>query len=81
MIGKEMSYRNFKRDIEDVYKRQKWAIAYKYPPEEAVTKIEKIIVSMGRTGVLTHSFPTRRSSDLYLVYDCFGIFKSRTERI
>lgn len=36
-------------------KDPKWAIAYKYPPEEAVTKIEKIIVSMGRTGVLTPS--------------------------
>lgn len=28
-------------------KDPKWAIAYKYPPEEAVTKIEKIVVSMG----------------------------------
>lgn len=36
-------------------KDPKWAIAYKYPPEEAVTKIEKIVVSMGRTGVLTPS--------------------------
>lgn len=36
-------------------KDPKWAMAYKYPPEEAVTKIEKIVVSMGRTGVLTPS--------------------------
>lgn len=36
-------------------KDPKWAIAYKYPPEEAETKIEKIIITMGRTGVLTPS--------------------------
>ncbi len=33
----------------------KWATAYKYPPEEAETRIEKIVVTMGRTGVLTPS--------------------------
>ena len=31
----------------------KWAVAYKYPPEEAKTRIIKIITSVGRTGVLT----------------------------
>lgn len=36
-------------------KDPKWAIAYKYPPEEAVTKVERIVVTMGRTGVLTPS--------------------------
>lgn len=36
-------------------KDPKWAMAYKYPPEEAVTRIEKIVVTMGRTGVLTPS--------------------------
>lgn len=36
-------------------KDPKWAIAYKYPPEEAVTRIERIVVTMGRTGVLTPS--------------------------
>ncbi len=33
----------------------KWATAYKYPPEEAETRIERIVVTMGRTGVLTPS--------------------------
>ena len=33
----------------------KWATAYKYPPEEAVTQVLRIIVTMGRTGVLTPS--------------------------
>ncbi len=34
-------------------KTPKWAVAYKFPPEEQRTKLEKIEVSMGRTGVLT----------------------------
>ena len=36
-------------------KDPKWATAYKYPPEEAVTRVERIVVTMGRTGVLTPS--------------------------
>ena len=36
-------------------KDPKWAMAYKYPPEEAETTVERIIVTMGRTGVLTPS--------------------------
>lgn len=31
----------------------RWAVAYKYPPEEARTRITDIIISVGRTGVLT----------------------------
>jgi len=31
----------------------KWAIAYKYPPEEKPTKLLDITVQVGRTGVLT----------------------------
>ena len=31
----------------------RWAAAYKYPPEEAKTRITDIIISVGRTGVLT----------------------------
>lgn len=36
-------------------KDSRWAMAYKYPPEEAETKVEKIVVTLGRTGVLTPS--------------------------
>lgn len=36
-------------------KDPRWAMAYKFPPEEAVTKVEDIIVTLGRTGVLTPS--------------------------
>ena len=31
----------------------KWAVAYKYPPEEKITKLLKIAINVGRTGVLT----------------------------
>ena len=31
----------------------RWAVAYKYPPEEARTKILDIKISVGRTGMLT----------------------------
>ena len=31
----------------------RWAIAYKFPPEQARTKVLNISVSLGRTGVLT----------------------------
>lgn len=34
-------------------KDPKWAVAYKYPPEQAETRIIDITVSLGRTGVLT----------------------------
>ncbi|MBQ9784077.1 MAG: NAD-dependent DNA ligase LigA [Clostridia bacterium] len=31
----------------------KWAVAYKFPPEQKQTRLEDIIVAVGRTGVLT----------------------------
>lgn len=34
-------------------KSPRWAIAYKFPPEQAVTNVKNIFVRVGRTGVLT----------------------------
>ncbi|AMP21026.1 hypothetical protein AZF37_07505 [endosymbiont 'TC1' of Trimyema compressum] len=34
-------------------KSPRWAIAYKFPPEQQITKVEDISISVGRTGVLT----------------------------
>lgn len=31
----------------------KWAVAYKFPPEEVLTKLEDIIFTVGRTGQIT----------------------------
>lgn len=34
-------------------KTPKWAIAYKFPPEEVITKLKDIIFTVGRTGKIT----------------------------
>lgn len=34
-------------------KTPRWAIAYKFPPEEVITKLEGIIFTVGRTGKIT----------------------------
>lgn len=34
-------------------KNPRWAVAYKFPPEEKSTRVEEIVVSVGRTGALT----------------------------
>ncbi|UCH35979.1 MAG: NAD-dependent DNA ligase LigA [Armatimonadota bacterium] len=36
-----------------VSRSPRWAVAYKYPPEEATTVVRDIIVSVGRTGAMT----------------------------
>jgi DNA ligase (NAD+) len=44
---------NLQADLGAVSRSPRWAIAYKYPPEQQITKVEDIIVSVGRTGALT----------------------------
>ena len=34
-------------------KSPRWAVAYKFPPEQAETRVKRIVVSVGRTGALT----------------------------
>jgi DNA ligase (NAD+) len=41
------------RRLGSTSKAPRWAIAYKYPPEEANTKLNNIVVSIGRTGRAT----------------------------
>ncbi len=66
-IGENRETFNFEIDgavikLNNLYERErigstskapKWAVAYKYPPEEKETKVTNIIVQVGRTGVLT----------------------------
>jgi DNA ligase (NAD+) len=41
------------RELGFTSKAPRWAIAYKFPPEEQVTKLRDIMVSVGRTGAAT----------------------------
>jgi len=42
-----------RRELGATVKAPRWAIAYKFPPEEAETTVLDIAVGVGRTGVLT----------------------------
>ena len=42
-----------RREMGSTNKYPRWAIAYKYPPEEKATILKDIEISVGRTGVLT----------------------------
>lgn len=41
------------REVGNTAKAPRWALAYKFPPEQAQTLLESIDVQVGRTGVLT----------------------------
>ncbi|XXF76488.1 NAD-dependent DNA ligase LigA [Myxococcaceae bacterium GXIMD 01537] len=42
-----------RRRLGQVSKSPRWAVAYKFPPEEESTLVEKIDIQVGRTGALT----------------------------
>ena len=42
-----------REEIGTTFKTPKWAIAYKYPPEQKETILKDIICNVGRTGVIT----------------------------
>ncbi len=44
---------SMRENIGSTSKYPKWAIAYKYPPEEKETLLKNISINVGRTGVLT----------------------------
>ncbi|NGX60442.1 MAG: DNA ligase [Chlamydiae bacterium] len=44
---------SMRTDLGVTGKSPRWAVAYKFAPEQAVTKIHEITVQVGRTGVLT----------------------------
>jgi DNA ligase (NAD+) len=43
----------FQRELGEVSRNPRWAIAYKFPASQEMTQILDIIVQVGRTGVLT----------------------------
>ena len=44
---------DLQRELGSVGREPRWATAYKFPAEQAVTRLRRIAVSVGRTGVLT----------------------------
>lgn len=44
---------NYRDELGSTAKYPKWAVAYKYPPEEKATVLRKIEINVGRTGALT----------------------------
>ena len=44
---------DFQQQLGFISRNPRWAIAFKYPPEEAETTINDIIVNVGRTGAIT----------------------------
>lgn len=44
---------SLREDLGSTAKTPRWAIAYKYPPEQKETKLENIICQVGRTGAIT----------------------------
>jgi DNA ligase (NAD+) len=41
------------RELGEISRSPRWAIAYKFEPEQAITLVKDIIVQVGRTGALT----------------------------
>jgi len=44
---------HLQRELGEKSRSPRWAIAWKFPPRQAVTVIENIVPSVGRTGVIT----------------------------
>ncbi len=44
---------DWRRRLGAATKFPRWAVAYKYPPQEEATQVLEIVASVGRTGVLT----------------------------
>lgn len=42
-----------RRDLGTTSKYPRWAVAYKYPPDQKPTVLKEILIQVGRTGVLT----------------------------
>lgn len=42
-----------REELGETVKAPKWAVAYKFPPEQKETIVEDIVIQVGRTGVLT----------------------------
>lgn len=44
---------DYREELGTTFKTPRWAIAYKYPPEQKETLLKDIICQVGRTGAIT----------------------------
>jgi DNA ligase (NAD+) len=49
----KVNHFDLQRDIGELSRSPRWAVAWKFPPQQENTRIKDIIVSVGRTGALT----------------------------
>ncbi|MFA5688170.1 MAG: NAD-dependent DNA ligase LigA [Kiritimatiellales bacterium] len=49
----KINERNLYSELGSTAKSPRWAVAYKYEPEQAETRLKEITIQIGRTGVLT----------------------------
>lgn len=49
----KLDRRDWQDQLGATQKIPRWAMAYKFPPEEALTRVKDIVISVGRTGALT----------------------------
>ena len=49
----KVNQRDFQEKLGEKSRSPRWAIAFKFPPRKELTKIQNIVVSVGRTGALT----------------------------
>lgn len=52
IVIKVNSFRQWKK-LGATSKAPRWVVAYKYPPEQAVTRLKKVALQVGKTGVVT----------------------------
>ncbi len=46
----KVDHEDFRRRLGQVSKTPRWAVAYKFPPEELETTVDNIVIQVGRTG-------------------------------
>ncbi|MDY0268261.1 NAD-dependent DNA ligase LigA [Trichloromonas sp.] len=45
--------RDLQRELGELSRSPRWAVAYKFPPRQAETVLEKVVLQVGRTGAIT----------------------------
>lgn len=49
----KLSYMKYREQLGTTSRAPKWAVAYKFPAQEAITNLRDVVYQVGRTGVIT----------------------------